>query len=243
MEEKKVVKLSNVLAVANSCLVKNGKEKIDYSEILDRIEENYKDFSVEEYREEQKIWFKTIPKEIADDIRLFYCQGVAFPPDYEEHIYIAFPIARQAIFVPLYPYDFLKAQYMTPAHPEYADYVEKKKTISMRANTHGVIDLAYYKKEFPNRTEEEKKKYTMRFYADWILNAYAKAGAKEVEYEEFASARILSKPREETVGNIAKARKIMRKIKKLPDSELGASAKTLLKEMNDYMLEASEREK
>lgn len=243
MEEnnKTVVKLSKILGVVNQCLAKRGEEKVDYPDILDLIEKNYPDFPMEEYREEEKIWFKTLSKDMADSIRLFYCKGVEFAPDYGEHIYIAFPIPRQAIFVPLYPYEFTKAQYMKPEHPEYADYVDKKKTLSMRANTHGVIDLAYYKKDFPQNTEEEKKKYTMRFYANWILYSYEKVGAKEVDYEDFASCRILLKSQEEINGTIAKIRKTMRQMKKLPDSELGPLGRSILKELDEVTL-AADRE-
>jgi len=231
VEKTEVVKLSKVLMAVNQCLAKRGAEKVAYPDILNRIKENYPDFPLEEYEKEEKIWFKTLPKEMADDIRLFYCEGVDFPQDFEEHIYIAISTPRASIFVPLYPREFVKAQYMTPQHPEYADYVDKKKRITMRSNTYGVIDLAHYKKEFP-QGEKEKKIYNMRFYANWILNAFP--GTKEIPFEDFAKGKVLLSPKEETSGGvISKIRKVTREIKMLPGTELGEQARGLLKEIDE----------
>ncbi len=231
-EKGELIVLHKVLGAVNQCLGKRGQPKVEYPDILNCIKENYKDFPVDKLELEEQIWFKSIPKGMADSIRAFYCEGVDFPPDFEEHIYIAFPIERISIHVPLYPREYVKAQHITPLHPDYADYVEKKKYLSMRANTYGVIDLAHYKREFPQGTKEEKETYTMRFYADWILNAYNKIGAKEVPYDEFSKGEVLLSPKEETDGVIKKIREKMMEIKKLPGTELGEQAKGLLKEIS-----------
>jgi hypothetical protein len=237
-EKVETVKMSDILRVINQCLGKRKAPTINYPDILERIKENYPDFPIKEYEEEERIWFKMLPKNIADELRLFYCKGVDFAPDYGEHIFIAIPDTRASIFVPAYPKEFLKAQYITPMHPDYADYVDKKRMIKMRSNTFGVIDLAHYEKEFP-QGEEEKKIYTMRFYADWIINAFP--GSKEVSFDEFASAKVLTKPKEETIGDIAKIREITKRIKMLPGTQLGEQAKGLFKEI-DEVIAASEKE-